>query len=141
MFNEGWWFLISMASEIFLFTLLLLYPFRSILKSFGDTDGWPDWRVCLSMCDLLSLPACSIILPFSLLAVSPKHVSEHVFSGHLSMSGRVYVPVLFGLLCQMQSPIFYFYIRVVLYDFVVITDVIVNWLNNFLSLFTIIGKD
>ena len=36
------------------------------------------------MCNLLSLPECFIILSFSLLAVSPKYVSEHVFSGHLT---------------------------------------------------------
>ena len=84
MFNEGWCFLIIRSSDVFLFTLLLLYPFWSILKSFGDTDGCPDWSVCLSMCDLLSLPECSIILSLSLLAVSPKYVSEHVFSGHLT---------------------------------------------------------
>ena len=74
----------STASDIFLFTLLLLYPFWSILKSFGDTDGCPDWSVCLSMCNLLSLPECFIILSFSLLAVSPKYVSEHVLLGHLT---------------------------------------------------------
>ena len=83
MFNEGWCFLISRSSDIFLFTLLLLYPFWSILKSFGDTDGWLDWSVCLSLCNLLSFPACSI-LSFSPLAVSPKYVSECVFSGHLT---------------------------------------------------------
>ena len=32
--------------------------------------------------DLLSFAACSIILSFSLLAVSLKYVSKHVFSGH-----------------------------------------------------------
>ena len=84
MLNEGRCFLMSRASDIFLFTLLLLYPFWSILKSFGDTDGCPDWSVCLSMCDLLSLPACSIILSFSLLAVWPNYVSEYVFLGHLT---------------------------------------------------------
>ena len=84
MFNEDWCFLIGKASDIFLFVLLLLYPFWSILKLFGDTDGWPDWSVCLSMCNLLFLPACSIILSFSLLAVSPKYVSELVLSEHLT---------------------------------------------------------
>ena len=71
MLNEGRCFLMSRASDIFLFTLLLLYPFWSILKSFGDTGGWPDWSLCLSMYDLLFLPACSITLSFSLLTVSP----------------------------------------------------------------------
>ena len=65
-------------------------------------------EACFSMCDLLSLPACSIILSFSLLAVSPKHVSEYVFSGHLPKYVRSCLcSSLFGLLCQMQSPVFY----------------------------------
>ena len=42
MFNEGWCFLISRASDFFLLTLLFLYSFRSILKLFGDTNGCPD---------------------------------------------------------------------------------------------------
>ena len=64
MFNGSLCFLISRASDIFLFTLLLLYHLWSNVKLFGETDGWPDWSVGLSMCDLLSLPACFIILSF-----------------------------------------------------------------------------
>ena len=41
-------------------------------------------EACLSKCDLLSFPACSTIFSFSLLAVLPKYISEHVFSGYLT---------------------------------------------------------
>ena len=88
MFNECRCFVIRRASNTFIFTLLLLNTVWNILKLFRDTDRWPDWSLCLSMCDLLPLPACSIILSFSILAVLCKYVSENVFSGHLTKYGR-----------------------------------------------------
>ena len=77
MFNEGWYFMISRASDIFLFTLLLLCLLRSTLTSFGDTGRWPDWIICFSMGNLLLLPAFSIISLFIRLVVSPEEISEH----------------------------------------------------------------
>ena len=49
--------------------------------------------------DLLSFAACSIILSFSLLVVSPKYVLNMYSQDiQLSMYNRVYVLVLFGFL-------------------------------------------
>ena len=77
MFNESWCFLLSMAYDIFLFTLLLIYPSQSTLKLFRDTEAY------VVQVQFIILPtSCSFIILFSLLVVLPKYVSEHVFSGH-----------------------------------------------------------
>ena len=70
-FRMGRYCLTIEASDIFLFTLLLLKPFPTILNSFNDTEGWPDCKVCCTMCDL-SLHTCSNTLSLIHLAVFPR---------------------------------------------------------------------
>ena len=73
------------------------------------------------MDDLLSLPACSIILSFSLLAVSPNYVSEYVFLRHLTKYVRSCLCTSFvWSFMSNAEPSFLLIYNVVLYDFVVI---------------------
>ena len=131
MFNKDWCFMNSRDFNIFfLCTLLLLYPYWGILKSLRDTDEWPDWSACLSMYNLLSLPACSIILSFSLVAVSSKYVSKHVISGYYVRS------------CSSSSFVWYFVSNPEPSFLLICMCYVVGfWGSNFLSLFTLIGNN
>ena len=66
------------------FQIVVLISFLKYSKIVWRYAERPDWSGYLSMYDVSSLPACSIIFLFSLLTVSPKYVSEHLFSGYLT---------------------------------------------------------
>ena len=108
-FRAGRYCLINKASDIFLFTLLLLKPLPSILNSFNDTEGWPNCKYVVTCAISYPYPHALILFRQSfLLFLHGSFLSMSFQDISLSRLSHRCVLILFGLWYLRKIPIFYY---------------------------------